>query len=102
MNMRAKPFSSQLSSAYLNLYMKTGMAKFVLRSHAKEAISQASLNQGQVSLLPMPLPPKEEQHRIVAKVNELIALCDTLKARLNEAQNTQAQLADAVVEQAVA
>ncbi|MDF1645147.1 MAG: restriction endonuclease subunit S [Pseudomonadales bacterium] len=42
-----------------------------------------------------------EQHRIVAKVDELMARCDTLKARLNEAQTTQAQLADAVVEHAI-
>jgi type I restriction enzyme S subunit len=48
------------------------------------------------------LPPLAEQHRIVAKVDELMALCDGLKARLKEAQTTQVQLADAVVEQAVA
>ena len=49
-----------------------------------------------------PLPPKSEQHRIIAKVDELMAICDALKARLNEAQTTQVQLADAIVEQAVA
>ena len=48
------------------------------------------------------LPPLPEQHRIVAKVDELMAICDALKARLNEAQTTQVQLADAIVEQAVA
>ncbi|MDY6791745.1 MAG: restriction endonuclease subunit S [Thermodesulfobacteriota bacterium] len=50
----------------------------------------------------IPVPPLKEQHRIVAKVNELITLCDNLKARLNDVQTTQAQLADALVEQAVA
>ncbi|GAB6272627.1 MAG: restriction endonuclease subunit S [Smithella sp.] len=47
------------------------------------------------------LPPLLEQHRIVAKVDELMALCDKLKDRLKEAQTTQIQLADAIVEQAV-
>ena len=46
------------------------------------------------------IPPIEEQHRIVAKVDELMALCDTLKASLSEAQTTQVQLADTIVEQA--
>jgi len=32
---------------------------------------------------------------------EIIALCDKLKAQLQEAQTTQIQLADAIVEQAV-
>ena len=48
------------------------------------------------------LPPIEEQQRIVAKVDELMALCDTLKTRLTDAQITQLQLADTIVEQAVA
>ena len=43
------------------------------------------------------LPPLAEQHQIVAKVDELMALCDTLKDRLTEAQTTQLQLADTVV-----
>lgn len=47
------------------------------------------------------LPPLAEQHRIVAKVDELMALCDTLKTNLQNAQTTQLALADALVEQAV-
>ena len=39
---------------------------------------------------------------VEAKVDELMALCDTLKARLNTAQMTQLQMADAMAEQAVA
>ncbi len=50
----------------------------------------------------MTIPPLAEQHRIVAKVDELMALCDALKARLADAQTTQVHLADAIVEQAVA
>lgn len=48
------------------------------------------------------LPPIAEQHRIVAKVDELMALCDTLKERLADAKTTQIHLADEIVEQAVA
>jgi type I restriction enzyme S subunit len=36
------------------------------------------------------------------KVNELMTLCDILKARLAAAQTTQLHLADTIVEQAVA
>tara|TARA_R110000851_G_scaffold67191_4_gene151660 strand:+ start:49892 stop:51760 length:1869 start_codon:yes stop_codon:yes gene_type:complete len=42
-----------------------------------------------------------EQHRIVAKVVELMALCEQLKARLSDAQTTQLHLTDAIVEQAI-
>jgi type I restriction enzyme S subunit len=101
MNMRAKPFSQYLSAKYLNLFMMTGLVQESISTFAKEAIGQASINQGQVSSIKTPLPPLEEQHRIVAKVDELMALCDQLKARLSDAQTTQLHLTDAIVEQAV-
>lgn len=56
---------------------------------------------GALSNWALPLPPLQEQHRIVAKVEELMALCDQLKARVTNAQTLQCQLADAVVAEAV-
>ena len=46
--------------------------------------------------------PKPEASSIVTKVDQLMSLCDALKARLSDARTTQLQLADAIVEQAVA
>jgi type I restriction enzyme S subunit len=48
-----------------------------------------------------PVLPLLEQYCIVAKVDQLMALCDQLKARLQQAQQTQLHLADALVEQAL-
>jgi type I restriction enzyme S subunit len=48
-----------------------------------------------------PVPPLAEQHRIVAKVDELMALCETLKINLQNAQTTQFALADALVESVI-
>ena len=50
----------------------------------------------------VPLPPLAEQYRIVAKVDELMALCDQLKSRITDASRLQQKLADVLVEQAVA
>jgi type I restriction enzyme S subunit len=47
------------------------------------------------------LPPAEEQNRIVSKVEELMDLCDTLRARISESQDTQLHLADTMAEQAL-
>ena len=51
--------------------------------------------------LPVAVPPLAEQRRIVGKVDELMALCDALKACVADAHTTQIHLADAIVEQAV-
>ena len=63
--------------------------------------AQPFISLGSLRSLLFALPPLEEQHRIVTKVDELMALCDQLKARLSDAQTTQLHLTDAIVEQAV-
>ncbi|MFM5243153.1 restriction endonuclease subunit S [Aeromonas rivipollensis] len=60
------------------------------------------LRVGDVENLNIPLPPLAEQHRIVAKVDELMTLCDQLKARLQSSQQTQLALAESLVEGALA
>lgn len=65
-------------------------------------IAMIHMTKERMEKLILEIPPLAEQHRIVAKVDELMALCDALKARIAAAQITQLQLADAIVEQAVA
>ncbi|MFQ1887218.1 restriction endonuclease subunit S [Aeromonas veronii] len=60
------------------------------------------LRVGDVENLSIPLPPLAEQHRIVAKVDELMALCDQLTSRLQTSQQTQLALAESLVEGALA
>ena len=49
----------------------------------------------------LPTPPIAEQHRIVAKVDDLLAICNQLKTHLQQAQQTRLHLADAMVEQSL-
>jgi type I restriction enzyme S subunit len=50
----------------------------------------------------LPIPPLTEQHRIVAKVNELMALCDQLEASLTTGDDTRRRLLDALLADALA
>lgn len=49
----------------------------------------------------VPLPPLAEQHRIIAKVDELMALCDQLEASLTIADETRSHLLDALLAEAL-
>lgn len=60
-----------------------------------------TVNQTHIGSLIVRLPPLEELQSIVTKVDELISLCEQLKARLSDAQTTKLHLTDAIVEQAL-
>ena len=60
------------------------------------------LRVGGVETLLVPLPPLAEQHRIVAKVDALMALCDRLEAALTTADTTRARLLEALLHEALA
>jgi type I restriction enzyme S subunit len=49
----------------------------------------------------VPLPPLAEQHRIVAKVDALMALCDGLEASLAAADTTRRRLLEALLHDAL-
>ena len=55
------------------------------------------INKSKWDEIHLPIPPVAEQHRIVAKVDELMALCDRLKADLATARQRQATLADTLI-----
>ena len=58
-------------------------------------INQAAVNNNTLKEQTIPLPPLAEQKRIVAKVDELMALCDRLEAQQQEQETRHADLARA-------
>ncbi len=69
---------------------------------AENRIKMPKLNKESLNNFLVPIPPLAEQQRIVAKVDALMALCDTLKASITDAATTQKHLADAITERAAA
>ncbi len=56
---------------------------------------------GNFRQIPFPLPPLAEQHRIVAKVDELMAVCDQLEAQLTITEADSRRLLEAVLHEAL-
>ena len=95
-----KYYNKDLTSPY---FIKKFMEHLAMDLQANASGgAQPFVSLGYLRNLVIAVPPISEQHRIVAKVDELMTLCDSLKARISQAQTTQIHLADAIVEQAVA
>ncbi|QIF04885.1 restriction endonuclease subunit S [Roseimicrobium sp. ORNL1] len=85
---------SKFDTRYVSLVIN---APIIGRQFLEEitGITRDRVNLAKVRNLPIPLPPLAEQKRIVAKVNELMALCDRLEAQQQERETWHVALARA-------
>ena len=92
------PIYSHIFNKYLKIYMLS--LPFYNQAVGDEnRLAMPKINQTQLNLIYVAVPPLAEQHRIVAKVDSLMALCDALESRLKERAGVQGRLAGAVVKQ---
>ena len=80
-------------SKFLLLCLQSSVAQFIHAKARGGAMNNISL--GDVASFVIPLPPLAEQHRIVAKVDELMALCDRLEAARAEREAARDRMAAA-------
>lgn len=86
---------------YLSILGSSSIVRDKIADLFISTAGQKTINQGHLSSILIPLPPLAEQQRIVAKVDELMAICDQLKEKLKQSQETQVQLTDALVDRAL-
>ena len=87
---------------YLNLAMNTSMFRATqIVPLIKKQTGQANVNGTALKNMLVPLPPLAEQHRIVAKVDELMTLCDRLEAGLATCGDTRRRLLNALMYEAL-
>jgi type I restriction enzyme S subunit len=97
---RARPWAG-ISSNFLQLCFSVDAANGYLNQFFTGATIKHFSGE-KLASYPIPIPSTSEQHRIVAKVDELMALCDRMKERIADAGALQRKLADVMVAQAVA
>ena len=79
-------------SLFLWRWIQSPSVQSKIEGVASGSTNQIELNTSTVITQVLPLPPLAEQHRIVAKVDELMALCDQLENQHNNATEAHEKL----------
>ena len=86
------------SPRYMNLVMNAPVFRETqIIPLIKKQTGQANVNGTALKNMLVPLPPLPEQHRIVAKVDELMALCDRLEINLGIADTGRQHLLESLL-----
>ena len=84
-----------INSGYLYYYLLLKKSSFF--EQLTKGGAQPFLSLGVLRNIPFPLPPLAEQHRVVARVDQHMSICNELEAGLRRSQADSERLMEAVV-----
>jgi type I restriction enzyme S subunit len=97
---RVRLFDALLNSVFISQAMNAPYFRSTqIEPEIVQQCGQANFNGTKLSLCAVPLPPLPEQHRIVARIDQLMALCDTLDQQIDDAAGKQTKLLNALMAQ---
>lgn len=98
---RVRTSVKYLDTRYLLLALSTTHIRNQIEVPIRTTVGLKNVNAAELSRLAIPLAPLAAQHRIVAKVDELMTLCDRLQAQLESTRSESHCLLEAVLDQAL-
>lgn len=94
--------SEYISKSYFQFYNSSKYSEeYFLGLGTKKSTTMNNITRGQFYELSIPLPPLAEQHRIVAKLEQLMKYCDDLEQSIKESQKQNEQLLQQVLREAL-
>jgi type I restriction enzyme S subunit len=85
----------EVDPEYIRIWLRSDHVYAFIEDRATGSTNQVELTAQMAVNQVVPLPPLAEQHRIVTKVDELMALCDRLEAARAEREATRDRLTKA-------
>lgn len=86
------------NAKYFEYFVRTAKANLL---EFAPATAQKNINLEILESVLIPLPPLNEQRRIVARVDELMSLCDRLERSLTDGEKHRSRLLDALIAQSL-
>nr|WP_246506075.1 restriction endonuclease subunit S [Kistimonas asteriae] len=94
---KARLFLDEQSEQWLEMYLNGPIAREYFAGSSKQTTNLASINKTQLRSCVIAIPPVEEKNRIVAKVQELMMLCDQLEQQQADSITAHETLVDTLL-----
>jgi type I restriction enzyme S subunit len=94
-----QPYAT-INSKFLMFALMSEPLQTLIDAHAT-GMTAKGIKAANLKPLPIPIPPLAEQDRIVAKVDQLMALCDELEASLTTGEQVRSRLLESVLHHAL-
>ncbi|HFO0262872.1 TPA: restriction endonuclease subunit S [Serratia marcescens] len=98
---RARIYDGFVCAEYISLMMRAAFIREQIEKPIRTTTGVKNINSSELSNLKLAFPPLSRQKVIVENISVLLSFCDTLKSRLQSAQQTQLHLADALTDAAL-
>ncbi|MBE2226852.1 MAG: restriction endonuclease subunit S [Ignavibacteria bacterium] len=85
---------------FINYFLMSGVGQREIFKHIK-ATAQPSLSMGTIRDIDIPIPPIQEQHRIVDKIDQLMQYCDELEHSIKQSKEQTEQLLQVALKEAL-
>lgn len=98
---RLRLFSQFVIPKLVRCFAESSIIRQDIEGYCATTVGNWGISASNLKKVKLPLPPFAEQQRIVAKVDELMAVCDGLEAQLMNAQTERLRLLEAVLHEAL-
>jgi type I restriction enzyme S subunit len=96
---RARLTSQEIDPRFISWYANSFGQTYFL-SHGKQTTNLASINRTQLAGLPVPVPPIDEQRRVVGELEHLLSVIDSMRGEIEAGFRRATVLRDQVLEAA--
>jgi type I restriction enzyme S subunit len=94
---KARVPSDLLLNEWVELVFNSGVGRDYFAGASKQTTNLASINMTQLRSFPMPIPPVDEQKRILETLSSLTELCEDWRSLLQDRQELSASFANAAI-----